>query len=83
MFVTFGSLTLWRCFRIQDQTNGEGIIFFHPQTKLHKTRMNDSIFIFLSILVIASGFTSFVLDQNWFSKINSYYKIPIYSLLGI
>jgi hypothetical protein len=35
------------------------------------------------MLVILSGFTSFILDHSWFLLMNYIYKIPIYSLLGV
>jgi len=83
MYIFFGSLLLWRCFSVQDKSYGENIIFLHPKPLAnYKTNMKDTIFIILSILVIISGLTSFILDQSWFIKINKIYKIPIFSLLG-
>ncbi len=35
------------------------------------------------MIVILSGFTSFILDQTWFLMLDYRYKIPIYSLFGV
>lgn len=43
----------------------------------------QNFFLISSILVILSGFTSFILDQSWFLLLNYIYKIPIYSFLGV
>lgn len=65
------------------QENNEGEIFRirKPFSPLKQTKKN--LFVILSILVILSGFTCFVLDQSWFLLLNYLYKIPIYSLLGV
>ena len=61
----------------------EGEIFKvrKPFSPLKQTKKN--FFVILSILVILSGFTSFILEQSWFLLLNYLYKIPIYSLLGV
>lgn len=63
--------------------NNENEIFRvrKPFSPLKQTKKN--FFVILSILVILSGFTSFILDQSWFLLLNYLYKIPIYSLLGV
>jgi hypothetical protein len=82
MFVIAGSLILWRNLMINDQNKSDRYIF--PYRKENNPQLNTKkkFFILLSVLVILSGFTSFILDQSWFLVLNYVYKIPIYSLLG-
>ena len=77
-----GSLILWRNLVINDQIKSDRVIF--GLRKENNTQINTKkrFFILLSVLVILSGFTSFILDQSWFLVLNYVYKIPIYSLLG-
>jgi len=81
--VIVGSLILWRSLAKTDTRKRDGVIFCSRNTYCHIKQTKKNFFIILSILVILSGFTSFVLDQTWFLLMNYMYKIPIYSLLGI
>lgn len=83
IFIIIGSLILWRSLVKGDENKGDGRIFrsTKPYSPLKQAKRN--FFIILSILVILSGFTSFILDQSWFLLMNYLYKIPIYSLLGV
>ena len=78
-----GSLLLWRSLVRNDKNKGDGIIFNNRKAYSPLKQTKRNFFIILSILVILSGFTSFILDQSWFLIMNYVYKIPIYSLLGI
>jgi len=82
MFVLAGSLILWRNLMINDQHKGDRVLFGLRKENNTQTNTKKRFFIILSILVILSGFTSFILDQSWFLVLNYVYKIPIYSLLG-
>ena len=82
MFIFAGSLILWRNLMKNDQNKGDRLIFGLRKENSTQTGTKKRFFILLSILVILSGFTSFILDQSWFLVLNYIYKIPIYSLLG-
>lgn len=83
ILIIVGSLILWRSLIKNSKENNENEIFRvrKPFSPLKQTKKN--FFVILSILVILSGFTSFILDQSWFLLLNYLYKIPIYSLLGV
>ena len=83
ILIIIGSLILWRSLMKNSKENSENEIFRvrKPFSPLKQTKKN--FFVILSILVILSGFTSFILDQSWFLLLNYLYKIPIYSLLGV
>jgi len=83
ILIIVGSLILWRSLIKNSKENNENEIFRvrKPFSPLMQTKKN--FFVILSILVILSGFTSFILDQSWFLLLNYLYKIPIYSLLGV
>ena len=83
ILIIVGSLILWKSLMKNSKDQNEGEIFSvrKPFSPLKQTKKN--FFVILSILVILSGFTSFILDQSWFLLLNYLYKIPIYSLLGV
>lgn len=83
ILIIVGSLILWRSLMKNSKEQNQGEIFHirKPFSPLKQTKKN--FFVILSILVILSGFTSFILDQSWFLLLNYLYKIPIYSLLGV
>jgi hypothetical protein len=83
ILIIVGSLILWKSLMKNSIDQNEGEIFSvrKPYSPLKQTKKN--FFVILSILVILSGFTSFILDQSWFLLLNYLYKIPIYSLLGV
>lgn len=74
---------LWRSLIKTDKTKRDGTIFNSrkPFSPIKQTKKN--FFIILSVLVILSGFTSFILDHSWFLQLNYIYKTPVYSLLGV
>lgn len=83
MFIIVGSLILWKSLIKSDKNQGSDILFSVGITHSNVKQTKQTSFVVLSILVVISGFTSFILDQNWFMRMNYIYKIPIYSLLGI
>jgi hypothetical protein len=83
LFILVGSIILWRTLVKSDKDKADSLMFRSRKQYSPLKQVKRTFFIILSILVILSGFTSFILDQTWFLQLNYVYKIPIYSLLGV